>query len=169
MNDESKNTENNSGTRGLSARRFDDIFGEMQKFQRSLGDWTRPFFGDFVPLGLFEPWRSETRVPPLDIQETENEYSVAVELPGIAKDDIEVEVSEDNVVEIFGRKAEEKSEIKGNYLKQERSERSFHRSFALPVEIDQDRIEAHVENGILSLKLPKKAETPRKAKKVEVK
>ncbi len=169
MDAETGKTDNNSGRRGLRPRGFDDVFGEMQRLQRSFGDWTRPFFADFAPLGMLEPWTSDTRVPRLDIQETDKDYSVVVELPGIAKEDIEVEVSDDNVVEISGRKTEEKSENRANYLKKERSERSFHRSFTLPAEINQDGIEAHVENGILSLKLPKKTETPKKAKKVEIK
>ncbi|MBX8635711.1 MAG: Hsp20/alpha crystallin family protein [Thermoplasmata archaeon] len=169
MDDETKKAERYSDGRGLRTRGFDDLFGDMQRFQRSLGEWARPFFADFAPMSLLDPWVSDTQVPRLDIQETEKEYNVVVELPGIRKEDIEVEVSDENVVEISGKKTEDKSENKSNYLKRERSERSFHRSFSLPDEIDQDRIEAQVENGILSLKLPKKVETPRKTKKVEVK
>ncbi len=163
MENTSNNAGSHSGGRGLRVRSFDDIFGEMQ---RSFGDWMRPVFPEFGPFG---PWASDTRMPRLDIKETEKEYDVTVELPGISKEDITVEVSEDNTVEISGKKTEEKSDSKQNYLKRERSERSFHRCFTLPVEIEQDGIEAHVDNGILSLKLPKKAEAPRKAKKVEVK
>jgi HSP20 family protein len=152
---------------GLGIRNFDDFF---ENFQRSFGDWMRPFFRDFPTPGFFEPWTSENiMVPYMDIQEADREYNVTVDLPGVTKEDIEVKVTEDNTIEITGKRNEKKEERGTNYLRQERSSYDFHRSFSLPEEIDAEKVEAKVENGVLYLRLPKKDEASRKVKKVEIK
>ncbi len=166
MVDNSVGIKTYSGGRGIRPRTFDDLFDEVQ---RSFGDWIRPFFESFPSLSMFEPWPSDTRIPYVNIEETENEYNMSVELPGVSKDDIEVKVTDDNVVEISGKRSEEKKETKGNYLRQERSSYNFHRSVSLPEEINGDKVEARVENGVLYLRLPKKEDASRKVKKVEIK
>ncbi|MBX8638873.1 MAG: Hsp20/alpha crystallin family protein [Candidatus Thermoplasmatota archaeon] len=152
---------------GLRTRNFDDFFEDMP---RTFAEWMRPFFRDFPSLGFFEPWTSEnSMVPYMDIQEADKEYNVTVDLPGVMKEDIEVKVTEDNTIEITGKRNEKKEERNANYLRQERSSYNFHRSFSLPEEIDGEKVEAKVENGVLFLRLPKKEEAARKVKKVEIK
>jgi HSP20 family protein len=68
-----------------------------------------------------------------------------------------------------GERQEEKEEKKKDYYLQERSFGSFQRSFELPHSVDADKIEASFKKGVLTVKLPKKAEAQKPAKKIEVK
>jgi HSP20 family protein len=102
--------------------------------------------------------------PSVDIFETENEVVLAAEIPGVDEKDVEIKV-EDNNLTIRGERKFEKETKEENYHRIERSYGSFFRSFALPSYIDQDRIEAEHENGVLKIRMPKKAELkPRKVK-----
>ena len=84
--------------------------------------------------------------------EKENHYLVSVELPGVGKDDVKIEVK-DNVLTIAGERKEEGSETR------------FYRSFTLPRRIDLDKVEADCQNGILKISLPKtEAVKPRQIK-----
>jgi len=154
--------------RGRSAvpRTIDEWFDDMQ---RSFEDWMRPFFGGLA-LPTTELFGKEgQRIPYADIAETENEYTVTAELPGIPKENIEVKVTDGNTVEITGHKTEEKKESHGQFIRQERSSSDFYRSFVLSEDIDTEKVEAKVENGVLTLRLPKKTPEGKRVKKVEIK
>jgi HSP20 family protein len=102
--------------------------------------------------------------PSVDIYETENEVVLSAEIPGVDEKDVEIKV-EDNNLTLRGERKFEKETKEENYHRIERSYGSFFRSFALPSYIDQDRIEAEQENGILKIHMPKRAELkPRKVK-----
>lgn len=137
-------------------------------------------FRDMVTLRekmnrLFEdyyPARTEEKdivagswAPSVDIYETENELVLTAELPGIKEDDIEIKL-EDNTLAIRGDRNFEKETKEENYHRIERSYGSFFRSFTLPAYIDQEKIEAEHENGILRIAMPKKQES--KSRKVRV-
>jgi HSP20 family protein len=116
--------------------------------------------------GFFKPVRVESAPTPvtikMDVTETENGYVVHSEMPGVKKEDIDVAI-ENNLVTIT-------AEVKRQWEKNEadrmlRSERYFgniYRSFTLPVELDESACEAKFDNGILELKLVKKAAAPGK-------
>jgi HSP20 family protein len=135
-------------------------------------------FGDFMTLRdrmnrLFEDMSSSkeekdlmTRAwaPSVDIYENENEVVLNAEIPGVDEQDVEIKV-EDNTLILKGERKFEKEAKEENYHRIERSYGSFFRSFALPGYIEQDRIEAEHENGILRIRMPKKLELkPRKVK-----
>ena len=135
-------------------------------------------FGDFMTLRdrmnrLFEDMSSSkeekdlmTRAwaPSVDIYENENEVVLNAEIPGVDEKDVEIKV-EDNTLILKGERKFEKEAKEENYHRIERSYGSFFRSFALPGYIEQDRIEAEHENGILRIRMPKKLELkPRKVK-----
>src|SRR4030067_533329 len=86
--------------------------------------------------------------PSVDIYETENEVVLAAEIPGVDEKDVEIKV-EDNNLTLRGERKFEKETKEENYHRIERSYGSFFRSFSLPSYIDQDRIEAEHENGVL--------------------
>ncbi len=90
-------------------------------------------------------YASELRV---DVKEAANEYTVFAELPGVAKEDIQVEINGTDVKIAAETKADEAS------LK---VARSYSRSFSLPAELDDEKAAAQYENGLLRLTLPKKA------------
>ena len=100
---------------------------------------------------------------PMDIREDESAYTIEAILPGVKSKDIDIEITSDQVT-IKGKlqKAEEEN-VK--YLLQERPSGYFSRTINLPVEIDSDEAEAQLEDGILTLRIPKVAEAlPRKIK-----
>ncbi|MGA2533278.1 MAG: Hsp20/alpha crystallin family protein [Candidatus Aminicenantales bacterium] len=102
--------------------------------------------------------------PAVDIYETENEVVLTAEIPGIEEKDIEIKV-EDNTLTLRGERKFEKETKEENYHRIERAYGSFFRSFTLPAFVDQDRIEAEHENGVLKIRMPKRAELkPRKVK-----
>ncbi|MGA2762001.1 MAG: Hsp20/alpha crystallin family protein [Spirochaetia bacterium] len=104
--------------------------------------------------------------PAVDVKETDSEYLMEVELPGLTEKDVEVKL-DNNLLTISSRKEEKKEEKKNGYLMRERRASSFTRSFVLPEGIDREKIAAEFKNGILNLSFPK---TPAaKPKMIEVK
>jgi len=101
-----------------------------------------------------------SRLPSVDVQETEKAYILEAELPGFDEKDIEIRLDGNNLT-IESRKVEEKKEEK-NYLIQERRVSSFSRSFKLPENADSEGVSASFKNGVLSLEINKKAEAQAK-------
>jgi len=102
--------------------------------------------------------------PAVDIYETENELVLAAEVPGVEEKDVEISV-EDNTLSIRGERKFQKETKEENYHRIERSYGSFYRSFTLPSYVDQERIHAEHESGVLKVHMPKKPEVkPRKVK-----
>ena len=111
----------------------------------------------------FEPARREY-LPAVDVVEDEGSYLVSADLPGLKPEDVNITV-ENNVLTVSGeRSLENKTEHQG-YHRIERRYGSFKRSFSLPEGVDIDRIEALVEHGTLTVRIPKPAAAlPRKIK-----
>jgi len=105
--------------------------------------------------------------PPMNISESDTAYEVELELPGVNKNEVTVDLV-DGVLTIAGeRKTQEKSE-KENLIWHEISYGNFKRSFQLAGEIQEDKIKAKFHNGILSLNIPKVEEVKPKAKKITI-
>lgn len=97
-----------------------------------------------------------SRLPALDLSETAQAYSVHVDLPGVAKEDVKVTIDGKRVrIEASAKSAAEPAEGE-RQLVRERSSVAFERSFTLPVEIDEAASHAKLENGVLALTLSKK-------------
>jgi HSP20 family protein len=95
--------------------------------------------------------------PAVDIRETEQELAFEVELPGIAQEDVEVTAA-DGILTIRGERTEERREgEEGRYYMIERSYGSFTRSFQLPQGVDEERIQADFERGLLRVRIPNAA------------
>lgn len=120
-------------------------------------------FDDF-----FKPWRDwgldfnggrsfSATVPAMNVSEDKDNYKVSMAAPGLKKNDFKIDV-EGNVLTISAETEEKKEEKNGRFSRQEYNYSSFSRSFNLPETIRRDKIEAHYEDGVLSLKLPKKEE-----------
>jgi HSP20 family protein len=107
---------------------------------------------------------SSSWAPAIDIYEDETQLVLTAEVPGINEKDVEIKI-EDNLLSIQGERKLEKETKEENYHRIERAYGSFYRSFTLPNYIDQDKIRAEHENGVLKITMPKKAELkPRKVK-----
>ncbi len=96
--------------------------------------------------------------PAVDVAETDKELQLDLELPGINPDDVEI-TAENGVLTVRGQKHSERKEgdEQSRYHLVERSYGSFSRSFQLPQGLDDSKIEANCENGILSIRIPKAA------------
>jgi len=108
-----------------------------------------------------------TWAPAVDIYETENELIVKADLPDISEKDLDVRV-ENNMLTIRGERKFEKKVEEENYLRVERAYGAFSRSFSLPNTVNNEAIKADYKNGVLTVTLPKRAESKPKQVKVNV-
>jgi len=98
------------------------------------------------------------RSPMVDVREEEDRYVIEAELPGLSEKDLKLELK-DGILALSTAKTEEKKEEGRRWLRRERREFSFARSFELPDNADGEKIEARFKDGLLTVELPKKAET----------
>ncbi len=136
----------------------------------SLQDRVNKMFGD--TLRTLYPQENEELergawAPAVDIHETDDGYVVKADLPGMKKEDIQIDLK-DSTLQIKGEKKFEEEASRDNYIRTERAYGTFVRSFSLPHNIDAGKIKASYKDGVLELALPKKEEAKPKQIKVEV-
>ena len=111
---------------------------------------------EFSLLPGLRGYEAEPRIR-MDVEETDKDYLVMADIPGMKKEDIKVAI-EGNTVSIQAQKSEEKEQKEGgNVVRRERYLGQQYRSFTLPQEIDDKNAQAEYENGVLKLSLPKKS------------
>ena len=122
------------------------------------------FFEDF---GLPSVFSEETGFSPaFDVSETDEEFTVKAELPGIVEKDIDISIS-DGILTIKGEKKHEKEEENACYHTVERRYGSFSRTMRLPTDVDAEKVDATFKDGVLRLALPKSEAS--KPRKIEIK
>ena len=130
-------------------------------------NWVENFFAETDDFLKNWNWDVTQDVPAVNVKDDKEFFMIEVAAPGMKREDFKVEV--DRGVLIISATTEEKKEEKtDNFKRQEFSYRNFKRSFWLPENVMADKIEAHYENGILQLKLPKMMEIPEKVKTIKV-
>ncbi|HZT19832.1 MAG TPA: Hsp20/alpha crystallin family protein [Dongiaceae bacterium] len=142
------------------------------EIDRLFDDFGRFPFGFGRSGGALEPfWRSAGQggatMPAVDVVEKENAYEISAELPGLDEKNVEVKVADD-VLTISGEKKEEKEEKEKGYYRSERRFGSFQRSFELPPGVDQNKIEASFQKGVLTVTLPKSSDAQKREKKIAI-
>jgi HSP20 family protein len=105
--------------------------------------------------------------PAADIYETENDLVAKVDLPGVQETDIDIRV-ENNTLAIRGERQFEKEVSEDSYLRVERAFGTFTRSFSLPNIVKVENIRASLQNGVLTLRMPKREEAKPKQIKISV-
>lgn len=135
------------------------------------------FWSNFTNLpGLFNMWRSNSfwpdstfcmMGPVLDITENGKEYKIHAELPGMQEKDVDISINGRSLT-LKGEKQEEREEKHDSTLLRERSYGSFQRVLPLPESIDTHRVTASFKDGLLTIKLPKKAKAAKEAPKSDV-
>lgn len=126
----------------MRSRLFDDFFSDIAP-----GFFVRPLHGEPLPRA------ADIRI---DVKENDSAYTVLAEMPGVAKDEINVSV-DGGVVTLRAEVKQHDSQSDGDkVLRSERYYGAVSRSFQLPVEIDQSASKAKYDNGVLTLTLPKK-------------
>lgn len=132
------------------AHLFDDIFRDINQ-----GFFIKPLHGDPLPVP------SQIK---LDVKESDHDFIVLAEIPGVAKEDIHVSL-ENNIVSLRAEIRQQDQQSKDQrYLRVERYFGEVARSFQLPAEIDVAEAKAKYDNGVLTLTLPKKKNAQRNQK-----
>lgn len=134
----------------------------MREFERLHDEVDRLFRTSAPSRNL----NQETCVVPVDIHENVEEVVLHIELPGVPAAEVQVRV-EDNVLTVEGEKKFTGDRERDSYLRIERYYGKFSRSFTMPHYVDSGKILAEARDGILTLRLPKKAET--KPRQIQVK
>ena len=136
---------------------FDRLFDELRNFS--------------LPRLWEEPWwpmRSmRLRLPALDVYDEKDEIVVKGDLPGMSKDDIQVDLTGTRLT-IKGEKKQEEEVKREDYYRSERSYGSFSRTVELPVEVTGEGVKATFRDGVLEIRLPKSEEAKKKQVKVTV-
>lgn len=104
--------------------------------------------------------------PALDVEETQDEFTLHIELPGVAPDDVEVSL-EENVLTITGERRFYDGREADDFRRVERRFGRFHRAIRLPERVDSDKVDATYDNGLLLIRVPKAEEA--KPRRIEVK
>jgi len=150
--------------RRMAGREFGPFETLQREVDRVFDEFTRglPTFG----LPTMRSAGVADLTPRMDVTETDKEYEVTAELPGLEEKDVQVNVA-DGVLTIRGEKKAEKEEKDKNYHLVERSYGSFSRALALPEGVNPDTIKASIANGVLKVTVPKPA--PAQVKTIDVK
>ncbi len=123
-------------------------------------------FGDmFSSFGEEGEFAGKIWAPRMDMSETDKQFVIRVDLPGIGKSDVRVEV-ENHDLTIRGERKEAKQEKGENFLRVERSFGSFYRSITLPVAARTEEVQAEFKDGELLIRVPKAEVTERKTVKI---
>ncbi len=107
-------------------------------------------------------------VPVVNTREADDAYYIEVELPGVKKEDISIDVNDDTLT-ISGERKVKEEHKEDNFYKVESVYGKFERSFSLPEDVDTDKIEATSKNGVLEIKIPKVQKVEKAPKKIEIK
>ncbi len=119
-------------------------------------NWLPNIFNDFFGNEWVE--KTNSTAPAVNILETENDYKVEIASPGLTKNDFRININEDNelVVSMEKKSETEDKNKKGTYLRREFAYSQFQQTMILPDNVEKDKIEAKVENGVLTIDIPKK-------------
>lgn len=151
---------------GPTAHRPRDIFGQLHDemdrvFERFEHGWPR------WPSVIRRAGR-EVMVPELDVHDNSKQLTIEVDLPGVDEKDISVTLA-NGMLTIKGEKKTEREEKKENYYMAERSYGAFERSLRMPDTIDDNKLEAKFDKGVLKIVAQKKPEAVKAEKKIEIK
>lgn len=147
------------------------ILGLREEIDRLFDDYfAAPFgrlsdFAAFRGLGAFPSLGDMT--PHVDVKDTEAAIEIIAELPGLEEKDIEVTI-ENGTLSMKGEKKVEREEKGADWLLSERRYGAFHRTFRLPDTVDEDKVAARFDKGVLTLTLPKTVKPAKEARKIEV-
>jgi HSP20 family protein len=147
-------------------RRYVDPFSAMRaEMDRVFDSFLGRGFGRFPTV-----WESAGRdavVPSIDVRETETEFVIEAELPGMEEKDVSVTLN-NGVLTLKGEKKSEREEKKDDYHLMERSYGSFQRSFQLADAVDGDKVKANFDKGVLKITMPKRPEAAKAEKRIPI-
>lgn len=133
-----------------------------------MNNWLNNDFEDMFNAGWMP--RVNFTAPAINVRETDKSYEVEVAAPGATKDDFKVNVDKDGCLTIrMEHKSDKKDENKKeHYLRCEFSYSNYEQALTLPDDVEKDKIEAKVDNGVLHVTLPRTAKAEKETKRIEV-
>ena len=150
------------------APRYSDPFGTLRSEMDRLFDSFMGGLPTFPSMFGAGGTRAFALSPSMDVKETDKEIVVETELPGLEEKDISLTVH-NGILTIQGEKKLDYDEEKENYHVMERRYGSFQRSLRLPETVDDTKIDARFDNGVLKVTLPKRPELTREQRKIAIK
>lgn len=135
---------------------------------RPMDSWLPSIFEDlFNDSRLADVSTFGSTLPAVNIKETADDFQVEVAVPGKKKEDFNIELDQ-NVLTISSEQKSENEETSndGRYTRKEFNYAAFKRAFTLPETVEQDKIKAVYNNGVLSIKVPKREESKQKPKRM---
>lgn len=125
-------------------------------------NWLPTFFNDFFD----NDWMMKTNAtaPAINVVENDKDYKVEVAAPGMRKEDFNIHLGDDNELVITMERKNENKEEHKKYLRREFAYSKFQQSFVLPDDVEKEKINASVNDGILTIDLPKR--TPEEKAKI---
>lgn len=131
-------------------------------------DWFPTVFDDFFNNG-FMP-RANSTAPAVNVKESDKEYTMELAAPGIKKEYCRVGINDEGYLTVaIENKQEHKHEDKSHhYLRREFSYSNYEQNYTLPDDVEKDNISAKVENGILTITMPKTAQKEKVTKSIEI-
>jgi HSP20 family protein len=150
-------------------RPYESFLREMGSLHNEMDRLFEDFWKGFGPHTFMTgPWRHGDLTPRVDETEDEKAFHVKVELPGMDHEDVDVSLS-GGVLIIRGEKKSDDEEKGKDFYRRERSFGSFRRSLPIPVDVDEAKIEAKFEKGVLYIELPKTEEARKNVKHISIK
>lgn len=141
----------------------------MMPIRRNNQEWLPSIFNDFFD----NDWMFKTNItaPAVNVIENETDYKIEVAAPGMTKEDFNIHLADDNQLVITMEKKNESKNDKSKYLRREFSYSKFQQALVLPEDVEKDHISASVNDGVLTIDLPKKTqeEKAKECKTIEIK
>ena len=155
---------------GFLIHRNDNQFNSLSSFQNEMHRLMEDFFSN--PWSGFSPLTEDVRKtiewkPRINVSETEKEYRVSAELPGLEEKDIDITL-DDNVLFIKGERQFKKEDEGENYHHVESVYGSCQRTIPFNKTIDPEKVSARFENGVLNIKLEKASDDKNGARKINI-
>lgn len=146
-----------SGSKDIFSAMRDEMNRVLERFEGGKPFWSTPV----------SRWVGGTMVPELDVRERDGSVIVEAELPGVDEKDIAVTVA-NGYLTIKGEKRSESEQSEESYYVAERSFGSFQRSLRLPDSVDENKIEASFDKGVLKISAPKRADAQKSERKIPI-
>jgi HSP20 family protein len=151
-----------------TSHRNEDAFSRWEHSMERIFDqlWHRPFLTPWLP----ERWwtsRPLAHLSLVDLYEEKDQVVVKAEVPGLSKDELEVNLT-DSTLTIRGEKKTQEDVRDEDYQYRERSHGAFSRSIELPAQVKTDQVTASFKDGILEVRLPKTEDAKRKNVNVKI-
>lgn len=159
-------------------RWYKDPWDDIRRCENSMNHLFEDFWGKspvllhsgdtcLAPVAKGEDEGDVVWEPYTDIRETEKEILLTADIPGVKKEDIEINVTDEGI-EIRAETDLEKDDEKDGFIRRERSYSRYYRGYSLPSAVDPEKADATYNNGVLEIRLPKKT-VEKKGKTIDVK